>query len=394
MTDLNWCLTRDIIFDAFWVFALLRDKARRTNGQECLMVDHRTENSIRFDVAIDQRNMEMAGTGQPMWGHVCEGCVKFKRNPTTQDIEYVNAIVIDGVSVRCRCCSVSSDEDGMPCIEPLMHPKHKFCGKHGANLWRCFVRDCPKDRGENSRACSLPAHQAMENAETLIQSQGTRELHRRAARLGRPIDQEQAHSYDQKRRKKLVLSKFTHCEMLALAPCGIIKGRTTLFNAEGIKATFLKSLFPEGLEESLPSAVFYDKACHTLKHLLSTGDTYLTARTAFLYDLFHGAFCHKEDDKFCNEHCNPAQFPDLLDELGRIIFNTSACEQANVWFGGFGTMVREMSLACFGFFLDEMILIHNELVEMRLKQQGLNPRILPEEYWNGSWRHSSHAAPA
>ncbi|KAF9006230.1 hypothetical protein BDZ89DRAFT_966122 [Hymenopellis radicata] len=382
MTDLNWRLNDEIIYATFWVFALLRDKARRTNATGCLVVDNRGENSRRFDAVIDERNLDMGSTGQPMWGHVCEGCVKLKKKPETEEIEYLSAIVLDGVSVRCRCCSVAADEDGMPCIEPLMHPKHMFCGKHGDNMWRCFVRDCPNNRCDESRACSNPAHQALENEEIVIQGQGIRELHRRAARLGRSLDD--AVSFVDTH----CTNNFTHCEMLALCPCGVIKGRTTLFNAEGIKGvvTWLKCLFPAELPECLPSAFFYDKACHTLKHLLATGDSYLTAKTAILYDLFHGAFCHKEADVFCNAYCNPANFPELLDEQGRIVFNTSACEQANVWFGGFGTMVREMTLAHFLFFLDEMILVHNEVVVMRLQEEGLNPTVLPEEFWNGSWR--------
>ncbi|KAF9045648.1 hypothetical protein BDZ89DRAFT_942555 [Hymenopellis radicata] len=416
MTDLKWRLDEEIVSATFRVFALLRDKARRTNGEGWLIVDHHGTDDERFEAAIDARNLDMVGTGQPMWGHGCQGCMKFKKNAVTKEIEYVSALVLDGVSVRCRCCSVSCDEDGMPCLEPLMHPKHRFCGKHGQNLWRCFVRDCPNDRGDHSRACSDPQHQALEKEEQAIAGRGTQELHRRAARLGRVVQEASlvdshcrgaaeegetpedecvgpppgilgGKNAEKKRRKRLVTSKYTHCEMLALAPCGIIRGRTTLFNAEGIKAvvTWLKLLCPVDLWESLPSAIFYDKACHLLEHLLKTKDPYLTARTAHFYDLFHGAFCHKEGDTFCNDHCNPTNFPDVLDDQGRIIFNTSACEQANAWFGGFVTIVREMSLSHFGFFLDEMIMIHNEIAAMRLEDNGFNPTILPEEFWNGGW---------
>ncbi|KAF9020708.1 hypothetical protein BDZ89DRAFT_958068, partial [Hymenopellis radicata] len=396
LTNLVWRLNRELVMDTFWIFALLRDQARRTNGTGTLAVANQGDQVDRFKTAIDNRNLAMTGTGQPMWGHICDACVKLKPDPTSGAL---NALVLDGVSVRCRCCSVSADEEGMPCIEPLMHPKDKFCGIHSRNAWRCFVRECVNDRGENSRACADPVHQALEREEIAIQGQGTRELHRRARRLGLreettndlsangPMPPFATKKQAKKRRKRLLTSKYTHCEMLAVRPCGIIIGRTTLFGAEGIKAvvTFLKSLFPTRFAQAMPAAFFYDKACHLLEHLIKSGDSYLTANSLHLYDIFHGAFCHKEGDSFCNQHCNPALHNDVLDAEGRVIFNTSACEQANVWFGGFTTVAREMTFAHFMFFADEMILIHNELVDMNLRRKGLHPMILPLAHWDGTW---------
>ena len=50
---------------------------------------------------------------------------------------------------------------------------------------------------------------------------------------------------------------------------------------------------------------------------------------------------------------------DLVHDDGQWVFNSSAAEQANVWFGGFQAIVRDMWVERFNFFLDEMIMCHN-----------------------------------
>ncbi|KAI0751709.1 hypothetical protein C8Q80DRAFT_1343352 [Daedaleopsis nitida] len=53
---------------------------------------------------------------------------------------------------------------------------------------------------------------------------------------------------------------------------------------------------------------------------------------------------HKQSDYACSVHCNPYNFPDLLNPDGRTCyFNTSIAEQTNVWFGGYQAIVREMT---------------------------------------------------
>lgn len=82
---------------------------------------------------------------------------------------------------------------------------------------------------------------------------------------------------------------------------------------------------------------------------------------------------------FCQRHCNPAGFPELYNEKNEWVFNSSAAEQANVWFGKFLPVVREMSLDHYNFYLDEMILIYNEQKEKALGQKGRRPRLIPVE---------------
>ena len=97
-------------------------------------------------------------------------------------------------------------------------------------------------------------------------------------------------------------------------------------------------------------------------------------------DVFHANTKHKATDEFCQQHCNPALFPELRDETNtHWIFNSSAAEQTNVWFGKFLPIVREMSEVHFNFFLDEMIMVHNAFRDALLRKRGKYPRIIPLE---------------
>lgn len=80
----------------------------------------------------------------------------------------------------------------------------------------------------------------------------------------------------------------------------------------------------------------------------------------------------------CQEHCNPADFPELVGPDGWV-FNSSAAEQANVWFVGFQPIVREMVVSRYNFFLDEMIFVRNRAHVEELERRNLVPFIRDEE---------------
>jgi hypothetical protein len=95
-------------------------------------------------------------------------------------------------------------------------------------------------------------------------------------------------------------------------------------------------------------------------------------------DVFHFKSKHSETDTFCQQHCNPALYPELHDEEGKWTYNSSAAEQANVWIGGFNAIVREMLAYKFNFFLDEMIKRRNERIIEKLWKSGKAPYHVPE----------------
>ena len=59
-------------------------------------------------------------------------------------------------------------------------------------------------------------------------------------------------------------------------------------------------------------------------------------------DVFHFKCKHSEADVFCQIHCNPVRFRELINAEGKWVFNSSAAEQANVWFGKFQSVVQDM----------------------------------------------------
>lgn len=62
-----------LVLDAFFLHALLRHKDSR---QEQLELPHGGLQKVRFIRAMDERNYFMAGTGQEMWPHACDNCMK------------------------------------------------------------------------------------------------------------------------------------------------------------------------------------------------------------------------------------------------------------------------------------------------------------------------------
>ena len=116
--------------------------------------------------------------------------------------------------------------------------------------------------------------------------------------------------------------------------------------------------FPRHFPRAWPLFVFFDNNCKLLSHLVNIDDEHLL-HMGFLVDVFHVINKHQESDNYCQKHCNPAGFPELVADDEKWVFNLSACEQVNAWFAKFLPVVQEMSKVHFNFFLDEMITICN-----------------------------------
>jgi len=49
-------------------------------------------------------------------------------------------------------------------------------------------------------------------------------------------------------------------------------------------------------------------------------------------DVFHFNCKHSQSDTYCQQNCNPADYPELLGDNGKgWRFNSSIAEQTNVW---------------------------------------------------------------
>ncbi len=201
--------------------------------------------------------------------------------------------------------------------------------------------------------------------------------------------------------KSAMYRKWTHNEQLMVRCCGIILSRATFFESEGpanalvshsslictvrnlLEADaslqrFVLETFPDHFPRARPSFLFYDNNCHLLAHIRGKGGVGLE-RIGMPVDVFHASTKHSDRDEFCVNNCNPALFPELYNALNEWIFNSSAAEQVNVWFGKFMSVVREMTEVHYNFFLDEMIMIYNSYREGVLAGRGLRPRLVPVE---------------
>lgn len=105
---------------------------------------------------------------------------------------------------------------------------------------------------------------------------------------------------------------------------------------------FLKHTFPSEYPGAMPCYMFFDNNCHLLASLEKANDHYFD-NVGLPVDVFHALHKHKESDDYCQRNCNPSCYPDLVTANGEWIFNSSAAEQINKWFGNFQRMVREFS---------------------------------------------------
>lgn len=67
-------LTYETVHDAFFLHALLRDKA--TYGGPALQLPHRGKQESRYQGALKARNELMLHRRQEMWDHACDDCFK------------------------------------------------------------------------------------------------------------------------------------------------------------------------------------------------------------------------------------------------------------------------------------------------------------------------------
>ncbi|KAJ7858746.1 hypothetical protein B0H13DRAFT_2571333, partial [Mycena leptocephala] len=374
-------LTGELVLDSFILYALLQDKQLQ---RETLVLPHHGYQNHRFDQAMAERNARMVGTGQHMWAHACNRCMKVYKGEDGNWYR-ITAGVHDGVDVRHVSCGVHE------CQEAVPTQRHHFCVTHSNQDKICCVIGCNEPARPNFRTCTIESHVAFQAQ----QDEKNTAMFQLRARLKNTTisDVPRAGSQSEptplpaefssataeplntniKVKGKLARS-WTHNEQLFVRCCGIILSRATMFGSEGVSGVknFLKATFPPQYPGALPSYIFYDNNCSFLKHLRTCDDHYFE-NVGLPVDVFHFKCKHSEADVFCQIHCNPARFRELIDADGKWVFNSSAAEQANVWFGKFQSVVQDMPIIKYNFFLDEMISVHNEHVAAELRDQGHAP---------------------
>ncbi|KAJ7440907.1 hypothetical protein B0H11DRAFT_1750236, partial [Mycena galericulata] len=380
-------LDGELVLDAFFYHAVLRDKFFK---HQVLSVPHNGTQRHRLDEALEEHNYRMVGTGQEFWAHTCDRCMKVYQGLNGHWYQ-ITAGVHDGVTVRHLTCSVHD------CMEPLASQKARFCPTHADLKAVCYINGCQSTVQPSFTTCALESHRAHEVA--------SKERHAAMFQLRNRL---QAHSIPQIPEAGSVAGSsahtetsststaggsssstagvkgknsrsWTHNEQLFVRCCGVIISRATFYGSEGITgvSAFLKATFPPKYPGAMPSYIFYDNNCSFKKHLLASGDHYFD-HVGLPVDVWHFKCKHKAGDAFCQVHCNPARFHELIGENDTWVFNSSAAEQSNAWFGKFQNIVQEMPVLCYRFFLDEMIAIHNRHVVSELARTGSRPHLLPD----------------
>ena len=171
----------------------------------------------------------------------------------------------------------------------------------------------------------------------------------------------------------------------------MITARETFYGAEGVGSVivsgpllYIRDWGAQSVQEMIkhmfhndikPDHIFFDNNC-TLAKMVK--DDPFFKDIGLTVDVFHFKSKHSETDTFCQEHCNPAAYPELISEDGKgWYFNSSIAEQTNVWLGGYHSICREMLMDKYIFFLDEMILRRNHMMQEKLMGEGKCPSNWP-----------------
>ncbi|KAJ7052460.1 hypothetical protein C8F01DRAFT_1090459 [Mycena amicta] len=415
----GWSLTTDHVWDAFVILTLLQYHNRYHTQ---LHVPHTGLQKDRFTEAMRPRNREVVKLGQDEVAHCCNHCMRQYKNPTTGIESDIQVVVADGLSMGHPCCSEKH------CMKELESNRDQFCPEHQYRASECAVVDCRAPIIPGKKTCSEPKHMEMQVLHEMRgQAAFTLTNRLQKHRLAHPDpgeagEEEGVPAADNEEwfelnAKKLVVlahaptkgsigvddselngadvpcesskdpagnrkykAKFsrsrTHNKFILSRPCGIIAGRGTFQYAEATS----NALWCTQQVFSVPGAhkpehFVYDTNCDAKQqvnaHIETTWKWWKDVKMTV--DVFHFLHKHSVDHDFCQKHCNPADFPELMID-GKWFFNTSVAEQNNVWLGGYHSMCHEMAAVKYNFFLDEMIRLRNMQVVAKLADTGANPR--------------------
>ncbi|KAF8968974.1 hypothetical protein BDZ97DRAFT_1654410 [Flammula alnicola] len=385
----EFALDSDHVWNGFIILSLLEDLSPR---KETLSVPHTGLDQDRYKAAMQSRNRCMRLYSQPEITHYCNKCTRF----TTDGKRKVSIVVIDGVTVGHPCCSFHN------CHTPLSSNRDRYCEDHRDAAGICAIVGCSTPVVLGTKTCTDEEHRAVEKIH-IERGQSRFQLQERLARarvahpndsLGEEVtniseladvdeDNEEfelatgqttsSHAdhtsgtagLQKKKLRAQFGRKRTHNEQIIVAPCGMIMARETFFGAEAVSSVVEMIKRTYRVRGTMPDHIFFDNNCQLAKIVKDDPDF---ADVRLSVDVFHFKSKHKLTDKFCQENCNPAKFPELKGLGDKAwYFNSSIAEQTNVWLGGYHSMCREMLVDKYNFFLDEMILRCNRMTYSKLE---------------------------
>jgi hypothetical protein len=250
---LKHLLSGELVLDAFFYHAVLRDKYMRG---EVLSVPHMIMQRHRLDEALEERNRRMVGTGQEMWAHACDRCMKIIKGPdgrwcklyrfyaelsSSRRADQITAGVHDGLQVRHLSCSVHE------CTEVLQSQQDRFCYTHRWLRNVCYVKGCDAKVGVGFRTCEQETHRAHELA-SIAQHTAMFKLQARLDNARNPNAPPAAAAPEAEPAVKGKNSRsYSNNEQLFVRCCGVIIARATFYGSEGVSGVSVRlSLAPFG----------------------------------------------------------------------------------------------------------------------------------------------------
>ncbi|KAK7013809.1 hypothetical protein R3P38DRAFT_3575169 [Favolaschia claudopus] len=384
--DWNLEMRDEDVLNGFYLYSLLLDRAEHQGI--LVLPDDESRQRDRLQPALAERNKAMEGTGQEHWAHACDLCFIVFEDDAGNLLKMQSAHC-DGDTIGHRCCKVHD------CKAPLPSNRDHHCSKHTHLALECAVVECTAKVVAGHRTCADSAHRALETA-YFSRGKALFQLRSRLKKAGVAVPNDSLLPGDNVEDDDEVIieascdgkaeagnrtlrayfgARRTHNEQLIMRSCGVILARATLFGSESVSAEFAKRVFPT--PESTPEFFVFDNNCQLDKHQRSTKDTHFK-NTGKPVDVFHFKCKHKLTDLHCQRYCNPAAFPEFICD-GKWRFNTSICEQTNVWFGGFISIVQDMEVTRYNFYLDEMIKRRNRYIVAQLEGKGHFPWTIPRQ---------------
>ncbi|KAJ6463105.1 hypothetical protein DFH09DRAFT_1492323 [Mycena vulgaris] len=403
-------LTTDHVWDAFVILTLLDYNDRKNM---CLHVPHTGEQKDRFTEAMRARNREVIEQGQDEIGHCCNKCMRVWKRPDGTECgscyyHDVQVVLGDGLSMGHIRCQVAH------CTAELANNRHKFCPQHHHLEGICAIVGCDRAVVPGKKACDDPQHAKMEllhfeRGRAAFTLRDRLQKHRLAhpnapadeTSLAAAMEEEEDDGIEwfeadgedvrirheqnpgsvgvddsvpceasksdtgNRQYKALFGRSRTHNEQSLVRPCAIFVQRATFFHAEAVSNVllFVQKTFsvPRAFK---PEHFIYDTNCDAKQQVMAHREAWSWFKdVGMTVDVFHFLHKHKIGHVFCQEHCNPANCPELMGPDGKTwFFNTSVAEQTNVWLGGYHSMCREMLPVKYNFFLDEMIRLRNQTI--------------------------------
>ncbi|KPV71437.1 uncharacterized protein RHOBADRAFT_65813 [Rhodotorula graminis WP1] len=172
---------------------------------------------------------------------------------------------------------------------------------------------------------------------------------------------------------------------ILVAACGAPLAWTKFFDGESASevSRFLSSVHDQQ-GTSFPTYIAYDRACHVLRHVLSTTPSLppFLSSTRLVVTAFHKRI-HPAADTFCDEFCTPTPLDGQAQDLvvpfrpatrgGKFrrgssrtferAFNTSAAEQLNSTIARFGKLLATLRADNFDFLVHVLLRYRRDKVE-------------------------------